>query len=190
MATNKTAAAAATANLAAEVANLKVEIESKPARKPRAKKTEAPAEVLTEAEATAILDRAGEEVALADLVKDVKKRKVSGAERDEAGKVLRTGKNLSGNQPFRAKMYFYDLDVKATVDYDKAFNAAPNQVRLIMRHMEEAGITTAEDAMRGGEIAGEAINSGKLQSKIDPAALFAYYRRVMETLGLRLASEG
>lgn len=160
-----------------------------PAKKPRAKKVEAPV-VLTEDEATAILDRAGEEVALADVVKEVKKRKVSSAERDEAGKVLRTGKNLSGNQPFRAKMYYYDLDVKTTADYEKAFSAAPNQVRLIMRHMEEAGITTAEDAMRGGEIAGEAINSGKLQSKIDPAALFAYYRRVMETLGLRLASEG
>lgn len=163
---------------------------TKPAKKPRAKKAEPVAEQLTEAEADALLDRAGEDVDLATVVKEVKKRKVSSAARDEEGKVKRTGVNLSGNQPFRAKMYYYDLDVKATVDYEKAFNAAPNQVRLIMRHMEEAGITTAEDAMRGGEIAGEAINSGKLVSKIDPAALFAYYRRVMETLGLRLASEG
>lgn len=164
--------------------------ETKPAKKPRVKKVEPVAEQLTEAEADALLDRAGEDVDLATVVKEVKKRKVSSAERDEEGKVLRTGKNLSGNQPFRGKNYYYDLEVKATVDYDKAFNAAPNQVRLIMRHMEEAGITTPEDAMRGGEIAGEAINSGKLISKIEPAALFAYYRRVMETLGLRLASEG
>lgn len=161
---------------------------TKPARKRAPKKVEA--EQLTDEQATELLDRAGENVALADIVKDVKKRKVSSAERDEAGKVLRTGKNLSGNQPFRGKNYYYDLEVKSTPDYEKAFNAAPNQVRLIMRHMEEAGITTPEDAMRGGEIAGEAINSGKLISKIDPAALFAYYRRVMETLGLRLASEG
>ena len=173
-----------------EAISAETEVTTKPARKPRAKKVEAAPEQLTEAEATELLDRAGENVALADIVKEVKKRKVSSAERDEEGKVLRTGKNLSGNQPFRGKNYYYDLDVKATVDYDKAFNAAPNQVRLIMRHMEEAGITTPEDAMRGGEIAGEAINSGKLISKIDPAALFAYYRRVMETLGLRLASEG
>ena len=169
-----------------DVASVETEAAAKPARKPRAKKVE----TITEEEATAILDRAGENVDLATVVKEVKKRKVSSAARDEEGKVKRTGVNLSGNQPFRGKNYYYDLDVKATVDYDKAFNAAPNQVRLIMRHMEEAGITTAEDAMRGGEIAGEAINSGKLVSKIDPAALFAYYRRVMETLGLRLASEG
>lgn len=142
---------------------------------------------LTDDEANALLDRAGEEVALADIVKDVKKRKPSAAERGEDGKVLRTGKNLSGNQPFKAKLYYYDLEAKKTPDYDKAFNAAPNQVRLLMNYMADEGITTADDAMRGGEICGGAINSGKLASKIEPAALFAYYRRVMETLGLRLA---
>lgn len=161
---------------------------SNPAKKPRAKKAEPVAEQLTEAEADALLDRAGENADLADVVKEVKKRKVSSAERGEDGKVLRTGKNLSGNQPFKAKLYYYDLDVKKTADYDKAFKAAPNQVRLMMAYMEEEGITTADDAMRGGEICGGAINSGKLASKIEPAALFAYYRRVMETLGLRLAN--
>lgn len=158
---------------------------TKPARKPRAKKEVVE---LTEEEGTALLDAAGENAALADVVKEVKKRKVSSAERGEDGKVLRTGKNLSGNQPFKAKLYYYDLDVKKTADYEKAFKAAPNQVRLMMAYMEEEGITTADDAMRGGEICGGAINSGKLASKIEPAALFAYYRRVMETLGLRLAS--
>jgi hypothetical protein len=162
------------------------------ARKPRAAKAAkaaAPAPTtLSEDEATALLDRAGENVALADLVKEVKKRKPSTAERGEDNKVVRTGRNLSGNQPFKAKLYYYDLEVKSTSDYVKAFNAAPNQVRLMMAYMEEEGITTPDDAMRGGEIAGGAINSGKLASKIDPAALFAYYRRVMETLGLRLAA--
>jgi poly-D-alanine transfer protein DltD len=153
-------------------------------RKPRAKKVE----TLTETEATALLDRAGENAALADIVKDVKKRKPSSAERGEDGKVVRTGRNLSGNQPFKAKLYYYDLSVKSTPDYDKAFQAAPNQVRLLLNYMADEGITTADDAMRGGEICGSAINSGKLASKIDPAALFAYYRRVMETLGLRLAA--
>lgn len=158
---------------------------TKPARKPRAKKEVVE---LTEEEGTALLDAAGENADLAEIVKDVKKRKVSSAERGEDGKVLRTGKNLSGNQPFKAKLYYYDLDVKKTADYEKAFKAAPNQVRLMMSYMEEEGITTADDAMRGGEICGGAINSDKLASKIEPAALFAYYRRVMETLGLRLAS--
>lgn len=156
----------------------------KPARKPRAKKVE----TLTEDQATEILDRAGEEVDLATVVKETKKRRQSAAERGDDGKVVRTGRNLSGNQPFRAKLYYYDLDAKSTPDYAKAFNAAPNQVRLMMSYMEDEGITTADDAMRGGEICGGAINSGKLASKIEPAALFAYYRRVMETLGLTLAN--
>lgn len=160
---------------------------AKPARKPRAAKA-APAVQLNEAEANELLDRAGEDVDLATVVKETKKRRASAAERGEDGKVVRTGRNLSGNQPFKAKLYYYDLDVKSTADYVKAFNAAPNQVRLMMAYMEEEGITTSDDAMRGGEIAGGAINSGKLASKIEPAALFAYYRRVMETLGLRLAA--
>lgn len=172
-----------------EAAAVEVEVAAvaKPARKPRAKKV---VETITEDEATEILDRAAEQTDLATIVKETKKRKVSAAERDEEGKVKRVGVNLSGNQPFRGKNYYYDLEAKSTVDYDKAFNSAPMQVRLIMKHMEDEGITTPDDAMRGGEIAGGAINSGKLQSKIDPAALFAYYRRVMERLGLTLASEG
>jgi len=163
---------------------VKTNTAAKTPRKSRAKKVEQ----LNETEATALLDRAGEDVDLTTIVKDVKKRKPSAAERDEAGKVVRTGRNLSGNQPFKAKHYYYDLDVRSTADYDKAFNAAPNQVRLLLSFMADEGITTPDDAMRGGEICGQAINTGKLASKIDPAALFAYYRRVMETLGLRLAS--
>jgi len=124
---------------------------------------------------------------LAEVVKEVKRRKASNRERGEDQKVIRKGRNLSGNQPFRVKPYYYDLDVKETPDYEKAFSAAPMQVRLILKYMEEQGITTEDDAEIGAEIAGGAINSGKLQSKIDPAALFAYYRRVMERLGLRLA---
>jgi len=143
--------------------------------------------VLSEEEADAILDAAGEEKDLTTIVKDVKKRKPSPRERDDVGKVVRKGRNLSGNQPFQGKPYYYDLDQKNTPDYDKAFNAAPGQVRLMLKFMEKEGITTPEDAERGGEICGAAINSGYLQSKIDPPALFAYYRRVMETLGLRLA---
>lgn len=171
--------------VAAAAETVAAEVSAKPARKPRAAKT-APV-VLSDAEADALLDRASEEVDLATIVKETKKRKPSSAERGEDNKVLRTGKNLSGNQPFKAKLYYYDLEVKSTAEYSKAFSAAPNQVRLMMQHMEDEGITTVDDAMRGGEIAGSAINKGKLASKIDPAALFAYYRRVMETLGLRLA---
>lgn len=171
-----------------DIANLEDVVELPKTKKPRAKKpaAEKPVEQITPEQAEAMLD-AQSTAALVDVVKDTKRRKPSAAERDEAGKVKRAGKNLSGNQPFRAKHYYYDLDFKSTPDYDKAFNAAPMQVRLIMRYMEENGITTSEDAERGSEIAGGAINSGLLKSKIDPAALFAYYRRVMERLGLTLA---
>lgn len=125
---------------------------------------------------------------LMTIVKEVKRRKPSARERGEDGKVLRKGRNLSGNQPFQGKNYYYDLDFASGAEYDKAFQAAPMQVRLILKYMKETGITTPSDALRGGEIAGGAINTGYLQSKIEPAALFAYYRRVMERLGLRLAS--
>lgn len=124
----------------------------------------------------------------AAVVKEVKRRKASSRERDEGGKVVRKGRNLSGNQPFRGKPYFYDLDVAEEIG-EAAYNAAPMQVRLILKYMREEGITTVDDAMRGGEIAGGAINGGYLQSKIEPAALFAYYRRLMERLGVRLAYE-
>ena len=124
----------------------------------------------------------------AAVVKEVKRRKASSRERDEVGKVVRKGRNLSGNQPFRGKPYYYDLDAAEEIG-EAAYNAAPMQVRLILKYMREEGITTVDDALRGGEIAGGAINGGYLQSKIEPAALFAYYRRLMERLGVRLAYE-
>lgn len=165
---------------------------TKRAEKPVAKaaRQSKPTTEITAAEADALLDNAGEQSpkSLAETVALVKKRKPSAKPRDDDGRVLRKGHNLSGNQPFRRKPYYYDLDQKKAPDYDAAFNKAPMQVRLMLRYMEEQGITTPDDAMIGAEVAGGAINSGKLQSKIDPAALFAYYRRVMETLGLRLAS--
>lgn len=162
----------------------KIETAVKAPRKSRAKNNV----VITETEATAILDAAAENPSdLRSIVKDVKKRKPSTRERGEEGKVIRKGRNLSGNMPFQAKLYFYDLEFAKGVEYDLAYNAAPMQVRLILKYMRETGITTADDAERGGEIAGGAINSKYLDSKIDPPALFAYYRRVMERLGLRLA---
>jgi hypothetical protein len=132
-----------------------------------------------------LLAAAGENKPLVEVVKEVKRRKASNRERDDSGKVVRKGRNLSGNSPFRHKYYYFDLDAKKTEGYEQAFQAAPGQVRLMMKYMEQNGITTTDDAEIGAEIAGGAINSGMLQSTIDPAALFAYYRRVMERLGLR-----
>lgn len=166
------------------------EVTKKP-RKSRAKVEKVTTETITEDEANALLDAAAEQKDTTDLkaiVKDAKKRKISPRERDEAGKVLRKGRNLSGNQPFQAKYYYYDLDFAKGAEYELAFQAAPGQVRLLLKYMKDEGITTPDDAERGGMICGAAINKGYLQSKIDPPALFAYYRRVMERLGLVLAS--
>lgn len=138
----------------------------------------------------AIEEAAEKNVDLRTVVKDVKKRKPSSRPRDEVGKVLRKGRNLSGNQPFARKYYYYDLDQKKAEGYEIAFQALPGQVRLLLKYMEAEGITTSQDAVIGADICGGAINSGALQSKIDPAALFAYYRRVMETVGLTLALAG
>jgi hypothetical protein len=164
---------------------------TKTPRKSRAKKN-VETIAITPAQADAILDAAAENPTdLRAVVKDVKKRKPSARPRDAAGKVERKGRNLSGNQPFARKYYYYDLDVKKKDGYEVAFQALPGQVRLLLKYMEAQGITTPDDALIGAEICGGAINSGSLQSKIDPAALFAYYRRVMETVGLRLSmSEG
>lgn len=137
-----------------------------------------------------IEDAAENNVDLRTVVKEVKKRKVSTRDRGEDGKVVRKGRNLSGNQPFARKYYYYDLEAKSRPDYDLAFQALPGQVRLLLKYMESEGITTPDDAMIGADICGGAINNGFLQSKIEPAALFAYYRRVMERVGLRLSVEG
>jgi hypothetical protein len=42
------------------------------------------------------------------------------------------------------------------------------------------------DAAQGKIMCQSAIDNGGLKTVIDPAVLFAYYRRKMETLGLKL----
>lgn len=126
-------------------------------------------------------------VALHDVVADTKRRKLSTRERDDNNRVIRAGKNLSGNQPFAPKHYYFDVAAKQSQDFDLAFAALPTQVRLIIKSMERANTTSASTAARGGEIVQVAIDAGLLKTKIDPPVLFAYYRRLMQTVGLRQA---
>lgn len=121
-------------------------------------------------------------------VKEVVRRYPSLRERDQNGRVVRAGRNLSGNQPFKRK-YYYLSAVAAdqstwTVDYATAFNAAPKQVRDILTFMAREGITEFSKAKTGPTIGDLAKASGILVSKINSDALFAYYRRAMEVLGL------
>lgn len=123
-----------------------------------------------------------------DQLVSIKRRKPSTARRDAAGKVVRSGVNLSGNLPFKHKYYalkeeFADLEA-APAAYREAIAAAPQQVQLLLKFMRAEGYVEGQGAGIGGEIAGLAISKGYLKTKIAPANLFAYYRRVMEALGL------
>jgi len=125
-----------------------------------------------------------------DLVA-MKRRKPSSHERDETGKVIRAGRNLSGNSPFRYKYYylasFAANEAEWTAEYKIALDAAPNQVKLILRSMREAGNTSPDNAAIGKEIVDQAKANNLLVTKIESAVLFAYYRKLMEGLGLRQA---
>jgi len=109
-----------------------------------------------------------------DTVKTAKARKPSAAARDENGKVIRTGKNLSGNQPFRQKIY-----ALTNLAPELAVRAAPMQVQLILKYMADYEVEGT-----GKEIVEGAIAEGYLKTKIDPPVLFAYYRRLLEKLGV------
>ena len=109
-----------------------------------------------------------------DAVKAAKARLPSTNSRDKEGKVIRLGKNLSGNQPFAKKTY----EVTAEAP-EIAVRAAPNQVQLILKYMKD---TSARGT--GAEIVEGAISAGYLRTKIEPAVLFAYYRKLLEKLGV------
>jgi Iap family predicted aminopeptidase len=128
-----------------------------------------------------------------DHVKEITRRYPSMAQRGEDGKVIRQGRNLSGNQPFNRKYYYLNPAVANranwTVDYVEAFSSAPKQVRAMMNYMAEGQITSANTSQIGKHICDGAKESGLLVSKIDSDKLFAYYRRAMEALGLIHATE-
>lgn len=124
----------------------------------------------------------------AESLKELKRRRPSANERNDKGLVVREGKNLSGNTPFRKKFYYLnpeyaDLD-NVSETYEQALEAAPNQVKLILRYMREFNITDPDQAMQGKPIVDEAKTRSYIQSKIPSANLFAYYRRVLEALGV------
>lgn len=127
-------------------------------------------------------------VEAATPAKKVKKsRKRSTAERDANGNVIREGRNLSGNIPFSKKYYFLNMETIDTKENQLRVESAPNQVKLIVRWMLENDVTEPENAMRGIHIVDGAKDDNVLVSKIGSAELFAYYRRVLETVGLEEA---
>lgn len=120
-----------------------------------------------------------------EVIKTKKRRAPSAAPRDEFGKVIRRGKNLSGNAPWTPKFYFLDKSVATGEAWQAALSKAPMQARLIIRSMEVHGRTDPTMAAQGVVIVKEAREAGILASKIGAAALFAYYARLLEQLGVR-----
>jgi hypothetical protein len=89
------------------------------------------------------------------------------------------------NKPWQKKFYYVDLDAYAAADLSKQ----PNQLKLILKHMAESGITDADASEQGGTVVSQMKAAG-LQTKIDAPVLFAYYRSTMENFGLVFAGWG
>jgi hypothetical protein len=119
---------------------------------------------------------------------ELKRRTPSTNERDETGRVVRRGRNLSMNTPFRPKFYYldpaYSDEDTWSEGYREAVNAAPGQVRLILKSMRVRGVTSSETAEQGRTIVQSAIEGGFLSTKIPPANLYAFYRRLLKGLGV------
>lgn len=139
-----------------------------------------------------IAEKSAELPASADDVKksirNLRKADPSHEKSAETNRVIRAGKNLSGNVPYARKYYYLNNDVADVIL--EARKKAPNQVRLMFKYMTTAGIIKEAKAGTGPDIALGAIQSGMLVTKLEPAVLFAYYRRAMETLGLVFAFYG
>ena len=120
-------------------------------------------------------------------VVETKRKLPSLAKRGSDGKVVRSGVNLSGNIPYLVKRYFIDPEVVNSTDWELAMKSCPKQVRAIVQTMVELDVDSEMNAKRGGDIVSTAKFHGFLTTKIGDRELFAYYRRVLETVGVRQA---
>lgn len=84
---------------------------------------------------------------------------------------------------WRIKEYFVDPKAYAAAKDELA--KAPNQVRIMMAHFAE-NYADEGKAAQGRIMCQSAIDKGGLKTVIEPHVLFAYYRKTMETFGLRL----
>lgn len=126
-----------------------------------------------------------EEIPAADpeVVKDAKRKYPSTKPRDEHGRVIRKGVRFNLNVPYKEKLYYLSKAVSSRPGWDSALAAAPPQVRAIVKAMA-AEYDVPSKASRGSIIVDYAKASGYLTTSIGSAELFAYYRRVLERLGV------
>lgn len=84
---------------------------------------------------------------------------------------------------WRIKEYY--VDKKAYEASAEALSKAPNQVKIMMAHFAST-YTDEGKAAQGRVMCQSAIDNAGLKTVIEPAVLFAYYRKTMEAFGLRL----
>lgn len=95
----------------------------------------------------------------------------------------KTVSNKPAKKGWRIKEYF--VDAKAYAASSEALAKAPNQVKIMMAHFATT-YPDAGKAAQGRVMCTSAIEKGGLKTVIEPAVLFAYYRKTMEGFGLRL----
>lgn len=119
------------------------------------------------------------EMSKEDLETAVRQREMIAATKPQKRLVKNT------NVPWRRKYYF--VDVEKYTEVQEELKGVASQVQLMLKYMVEHGMTSADMSEQGGTIAGGAINTGYVKSKIEPEVLFAYYRAKMEQYGLVFA---
>lgn len=101
----------------------------------------------------------------------------------KVNKAVETVNEAPTKKGWRIKQYYVNLKVfKETEDLLKD---APNQVRIMMQHFA-SNFNSPETAAQGKVLCQSAIDNNSLKTVIDPAVLFAYYRKYMEQFGLTL----
>ncbi len=128
------------------------------------------------------------DMSVADLETAIRQREmiaanVEAAKADAPTKTRRLVKNT--NLPWRRKYYYVDVErYEETAEERKK---VASQVQLMLKFMIDREMVDADSAEQGVTIAGQAINTGAVKSKIEPHVLFAYYRKTMEQYGLVFA---
>lgn len=98
----------------------------------------------------------------------------------EETKAKREVKNPSGNVPYKNKFYALNSAGYKELETTGELKKLPGQVQGILKYL-----ATKDEGYEsiGPDICARAIEGGFVATKIEPAVLFAYYRKKMETAG-------
>lgn len=98
----------------------------------------------------------------------------------EEKKASREVKFPSGNVPYRHKFYALNSAGYKKLETTGEIKKLPGQVQGILKYLasKDEGYESI-----GPDICARAIEGGFVATKIEPAVLFAYYRKKMETAG-------